>query len=70
MKKILNIKWELFIAFITLIGSIFCFYTTYLIETVTSELFILRILIISLAPLTYVLFKSFRKCLKEEILSK
>lgn len=72
MKTILKFKWELLITLIVLLTSIYCLFLTYFYPLGVSniELTILRIITILIVPLTYILFKSFRKCLKDEILCK
>lgn len=72
MKIILNLKWEIFITFIVLLISIYCLFLTYFYQLglANVELTVLRIITILMAPLTYILFRTFRKCLKDEIFCK
>lgn len=72
MKIILNLKWEIFITFIVLLISIYCLFLTYFYQLglANVELTVLRIITILMAPLTYILFRTFRKYLKDEIFCK
>ena len=69
MKKILRFRFEIIITFIVTIGAIYSYYLTFDFNNIEkAQLFAIRVLIVLLIPATYVTFRTFRKCLKEEIL--
>ena len=68
MKKILRFRFEIIITFIVMLGAIYSYYLTFDFNIEKVQLFAIRVLIVLLIPSTYVTFRTFRKCLKEEIL--
>lgn len=68
MKKILRFRFEIIITFIVMLGTIYSYYLTFDFNIEKTQLFAIRVLIVLLIPATYVTFRTFRKCLKEEIL--